>query len=110
MPTCGTPKRYRHAGKDLKDRPLRFIKSGDFTRDEFALALQILRQIFEEAQANTPNGRSAIHASEWQRRCGQAGLERPGKFHAMRLAAKAHGVTVDADGRVHWGLFDEDET
>lgn len=109
MPTFGTGKRHRHAGKDLKDRPLRFIKSGDVTRDELKSAVQILRELFEETDA--PNGRPPIHVSEWERRCGRAGLERPGKFRAIRDAAiRAYGVTVDTDGRVHWGLFDEDES
>jgi hypothetical protein len=97
--------RRQHAGKDLKDRPLRFIKSGDFTSDELTLAVQLLRELFEDAQANNPSGRPVIHVSEWERRCGRAGLERPGKFFALRDAAKSKGVEVDTEGRVHWGLF-----
>jgi hypothetical protein len=98
-----------HAGKDLKDRPLRFIKTADFTGDELKLAVQLLRELFEEAQTDIPSGRSVIHVSEWERRCGRAGLAKPGKFRALRDAARSRGVKVDTEGRVHWGLFTEDE-
>ena len=105
MPTFGTHKRNRHAGKDLKDRPLRFVMSHEFTSEEMQLALRCLRKAYVAAPETTPDGRQVTHVHEWQRQCERAGLERPGKFRALRLAAKVHGVTVDADGRVHWGTF-----
>ena len=76
-----------------------------FTSEELQLALLCLRKAYEAAPETLPDGRQVTHVHEWQRQCEQAGLERPGKFRALRLAAKAHGVTVDADGRVHWGAF-----
>jgi hypothetical protein len=111
MPTFGMHKgRNKHAGKDLQHRPLGLIKSGKYSGEEMKLALQILREAFEESQTETPNGRPVIHVSEWQRRCERAGLEKPGKFRALSFAAMSQGVTVDTDGRVHWGLFTENGT
>ena len=105
MPTFGTPRRNRHAGKDLKNRPLRHVLSHEFSSEELELALRCLRKAHDEVRLTTPDGRHATHVREWQRQCEQAGLEKPGKFRALSIAAKSQGVTVDGDGFVHWGTF-----
>ena len=104
MPTFGTFKRS-HAGKDLKDRPLRFIMDTKISSDEVRLALRCLRKAYEAAPETSPDGRQVTHSREWQRQCEQVGLDKPGKFRALRIAAKAYGVTFDNDGCVHWGTF-----
>ena len=106
MPTFGSNRGHnKHAGKDLKNRPLRFVMDTNITSEELRLALRCLHRAYEVAPEPTPNGRHVTQVREWQRQCELAGLERPGKFRALSLAARAKGVMVDADGRVHWGAF-----
>ena len=105
MPTFGYKPHNRHAGNDLKDRPLGKLNIVRVNSAEVDTALVCLAKAYENVQTKTPNGRPATYIREWQRQCELQGLKDPDKFVAVVNAAKARGVSVDADERVHWGLI-----